>query len=179
MAKTILPPRQRVWFIAATIWNSLPSCPTPAVDLFTLTRRSTPTATMRSSAGETKEKRAFDDRHGSTRAYIDYMRPRCVQLARVLKKTGSFYYHCDWHASTTSRSCSTRFWEKIISSTKSLGNERTLTEIQNENLQTSKIRFFSTVDRMITFSIRLHSIFRRIYRKYYTHLMRQAGAFNW
>ncbi|MGO9587650.1 MAG: DNA methyltransferase [Limisphaerales bacterium] len=49
--------------------------------------------------GESKEKRAFEDRHESTRAYIDYMRPRCVQLARVLKKTGSFYYHCDWHAS--------------------------------------------------------------------------------
>jgi len=48
--------------------------------------------------GETKEKRAFEDRHESTRAYIDYMRPRCVELARVLKKTGSFYYHCDWHA---------------------------------------------------------------------------------
>ena len=48
--------------------------------------------------GETKEKRAFDDRHESTRAYIDYMRPRCVLLERVLKKTGSFYYHCDWHA---------------------------------------------------------------------------------
>jgi adenine specific DNA methylase Mod len=28
-----------------------------------------------------------------------YLRPRCGQLARVLKKTGSFYYHCDWHAS--------------------------------------------------------------------------------
>ena len=27
------------------------------------------------------------------------MRPRCVELHRVLKKTGSFYYHCDWHAS--------------------------------------------------------------------------------
>jgi DNA modification methylase len=49
--------------------------------------------------GETKEKRAFADRHESTKAYIDYMRPRCVQLARVLKQTGSFYYHCDWHAS--------------------------------------------------------------------------------
>lgn len=48
--------------------------------------------------GETKEKRAFEDRHASTQAYIDYMRPRCVELARVLKKTGSFYYHCDWHA---------------------------------------------------------------------------------
>ena len=49
--------------------------------------------------GETKEKRSFEDRHESTQAYIDYMRPRCVELARVLKKTGSFYYHCDWHAS--------------------------------------------------------------------------------
>ena len=49
--------------------------------------------------GETKEKRAFEDRHESTKAYIDYMRPRCVELARVLKKTGCFYYHCDWHAS--------------------------------------------------------------------------------
>ncbi len=49
--------------------------------------------------GETKEKRAFEDRHASTQAYIDYMRPRCEQLKRVLKNTGSFYYHCDWHAS--------------------------------------------------------------------------------
>ncbi len=43
--------------------------------------------------GETKEKRAFEDRHESTKAYIDYMRPRCVELARVLKKTGPIYYH--------------------------------------------------------------------------------------
>ena len=49
--------------------------------------------------GETKEKRAFEDRHESTQAYIDFMRPRCVELARVLKASGSFYYHCDWHAS--------------------------------------------------------------------------------
>ena len=49
--------------------------------------------------GDSKERRAFEDRHESTKAYIDYMRPRCVELARVLKKTGSFYYHCDWHAS--------------------------------------------------------------------------------
>ncbi|MGD0221231.1 MAG: DNA methyltransferase [Terriglobia bacterium] len=49
--------------------------------------------------GETKEKRAFEDRHASTQAYIEFMRPRCVEMARVLKKTGSFYYHCDWHAS--------------------------------------------------------------------------------
>ena len=49
--------------------------------------------------GETKEKRAFEDRHGNTGAYLDYLRPRRVQLARVLKPTGSFYSHCGWHAS--------------------------------------------------------------------------------
>ncbi|MGF1633631.1 MAG: hypothetical protein ACFCVE_07250 [Phycisphaerae bacterium] len=47
--------------------------------------------------GETKEKRDFEDRHASTQASIDYMRPRCFELALVLKKTGSFYY-CDWQA---------------------------------------------------------------------------------
>jgi DNA modification methylase len=50
--------------------------------------------------------RAFADRHASTQAYIGFMRPRCVELARVLKKTGSFYYHCDWR--TPPRSVSVR-----------------------------------------------------------------------
>jgi len=48
--------------------------------------------------GETKETRSFEDRHASTQAYIEFMRPRCMELHRVLKATGSFYYHCDWHA---------------------------------------------------------------------------------
>ena len=29
---------------------------------------------------------------------MDFMRPRCVELARVLKPTGCFYLHCDWDA---------------------------------------------------------------------------------
>jgi len=49
--------------------------------------------------GDTQEKRAFDDRFGDAQHYIQWMRPRAVELYRVLKKTGSFYYHCDWHAS--------------------------------------------------------------------------------
>src|SRR3990172_8599242 len=49
--------------------------------------------------GDTAEKRAFADRYGDAMAYITYMRPRIGELCRVLKKTGSFYYHCDWHAS--------------------------------------------------------------------------------
>src|SRR5437879_11360594 len=35
--------------------------------------------------GETKEKRAFEDRHASTLAYIEFMRPRWVEQRRVLK----------------------------------------------------------------------------------------------
>lgn len=46
-----------------------------------------------------QEKRHFEDRFENVRAYIDYMKPRVEQLYRVLKSTGSFLYHCDWHAS--------------------------------------------------------------------------------
>lgn len=49
--------------------------------------------------GDVQEKRAFDDRFGDAEEYIKYMRPRVMEIYRVLKKTGSFYYHCDWHAS--------------------------------------------------------------------------------
>lgn len=49
--------------------------------------------------GDQQEKRAFNDRFGDAQEYIKYMRPRVMELARVLKDTGSFYYHCDWHAS--------------------------------------------------------------------------------
>src|SRR5437667_11449164 len=31
--------------------------------------------------GETKEKRAFEDRHDNTQAYIDYITTRCVEMA--------------------------------------------------------------------------------------------------
>lgn len=48
---------------------------------------------------DTGEKRAFEDRFGDAQHYIEYMRPRILEMYRVLKKTGSFYYHCDWHAS--------------------------------------------------------------------------------
>ncbi len=37
--------------------------------------------------GETREKRAFEDRHASTQAYIEYMRPR-YEVARFVERTG-------------------------------------------------------------------------------------------
>lgn len=49
--------------------------------------------------GDIQEKRAFEDRYGAVEKYITEMQPAVEQLHRVLKPTGSFYYHCDWHAS--------------------------------------------------------------------------------
>lgn len=49
--------------------------------------------------GDIQEKRAFEDRFGDAQTYIAWMRPRILELYRVLKPTGTFYYHCDWHAS--------------------------------------------------------------------------------
>ncbi len=46
-----------------------------------------------------QEKRHFEDRFENVKAYLDYMLPRIKELYRVLSPKGSFYYHCDWHAS--------------------------------------------------------------------------------
>jgi DNA modification methylase len=53
--------------------------------------------------GEAKERRALEDRHASTAAYIDYMRPRCVELAPVLEKTRSFSFRVRLPLATTAR----------------------------------------------------------------------------
>ena len=79
--------------------EQLPKLPDACVDLIYIDPPFNSNRNYEVFWGETKEKRAFEDRHESTKAYINYMRPRCVQLARVLKPSGSFYYHCDWHAS--------------------------------------------------------------------------------
>ena len=45
------------------------------------------------------ELRAFQDRwKGGIQHYIGWMEPRLVECHRILKKTGSIYLHCDWHA---------------------------------------------------------------------------------
>lgn len=79
--------------------EQLPKLPDACVDLIYIDPPFNSNRNYEVFWGETKEKRAFEDRHASSEAYIEFMRPRCVELARVLKDTGSFYYHCDWHAS--------------------------------------------------------------------------------
>lgn len=50
--------------------------------------------------GDEAEVRSFEDRWaGGIQNYIDWMKPRLVELHRVLKPTGSLYLHCDPNAS--------------------------------------------------------------------------------
>jgi len=45
------------------------------------------------------ERRAFEDRwKGGIQNYIAWMEGKLKECHRVLKKTGSIYLHCDWHA---------------------------------------------------------------------------------
>lgn len=50
--------------------------------------------------GDEAEIRSFEDRWaGSILTYVDWMKRRIPEMRRVLKSTGSFYLHCDPHAS--------------------------------------------------------------------------------
>jgi len=58
--------------------------------------------------GDGYEKRSFDDRWvkmgdggkytKDINVYLAFMEPRLREIHRILKPTGSFYLHCDWHA---------------------------------------------------------------------------------
>ena len=49
--------------------------------------------------GDEAEVRSFKDRWaGGINVYVEWMKERIVKMYDVLKDTGSFYLHCDWHA---------------------------------------------------------------------------------
>ena len=49
--------------------------------------------------GDEAEVRSFEDRwEGGIQVYTNWMRERVIEMRRILKPTGSFYLHCDWHA---------------------------------------------------------------------------------
>jgi len=49
--------------------------------------------------GDEAEVRSYKDRwEGGIEHYISWLKPRIQAMYEVLKPTGSFYIHCDWHA---------------------------------------------------------------------------------
>src|SRR5438270_6821995 len=50
--------------------------------------------------GDEAEVRSFEDRwEGGVQVYVNWMQERMIELHRVLKPTGSLYFHCDPNAS--------------------------------------------------------------------------------
>jgi site-specific DNA-methyltransferase (adenine-specific) len=77
----------------------LPTITTESIDLIYIDPPFNSSRNYEVFWGEAQEKRAFEDRFGDVMSYVDWMRPRIREMHRILKPTGSFYYHCDWHAS--------------------------------------------------------------------------------
>ena len=49
--------------------------------------------------GDEAEVRSFEDRwQGGIQVYVEWMRERVMEMHRILKRTGTIYLHCDWHA---------------------------------------------------------------------------------
>ena len=73
--------------------------PSESVDLIYL---DPPFSSNRNYVGfwqKTGEKLVFDDHwEAGIKGYIDWLTPRIKECRRVLKPTGSLYFHCDWHA---------------------------------------------------------------------------------
>ena len=66
--------------------------------------------------GDEAEVRSFLDRwEGGVEAYTEWMQERVEQMHRVLAPTGSFYLHCDWHASHYLKvMCDGVLWEEAL-----------------------------------------------------------------
>ncbi len=79
--------------------DQLPKLPDGCVDLIYIDPPFNSNRNYEVFWGERSEPRAqasgfparFEDRHASTAAYIDYMRPRCVELARVNQSRNAMY----------------------------------------------------------------------------------------
>jgi DNA modification methylase len=41
---------------------------------------------------------SFDDKFSGVKDYVEWIRPRVSELRRVLRPTGTLFFHCDWHA---------------------------------------------------------------------------------
>jgi hypothetical protein len=86
--------------IAGTTCEQLANIPDACVDLIYIDPPFNSNRNYESLLGrDERETRLRGPPRLDAGVYRIFMRPRCVELARVLKKTGSFYYHCDWHAS--------------------------------------------------------------------------------
>ena len=83
--------------------NILRECDTDMVDLIYL---DPPFFTQRKQTLKTRDRStefSFDDRWNSMEEYVSFLRVRLHEMHRVLKPTGSIFFHCDRTASHVAR----------------------------------------------------------------------------
>jgi site-specific DNA-methyltransferase (adenine-specific) len=80
--------------------NQLAQMPDECVDLIYLDPPFFSNRVYQVIWGDEAEVRSFEDRwEGGIQHYIDWMHERMLELHRVLRPTGTVYFHCDPHAS--------------------------------------------------------------------------------
>lgn len=78
----------------------LPHFPSNLVDLIYIDPPFCSNKTYSIVFNDGSEQKIFEDAFkGGIYTYITWMKKRIRHLHRILKETGSFYLHCDWHAS--------------------------------------------------------------------------------
>lgn len=101
----------------------------------------------------------FNDNHGGLDRFIEFLRPRCGELHRVMKKTGSIYVHCDHNAS---------HYMKVMLD-EIFGQERFLNEIvwKRSSAHNGNLNGFGRItDAILVYAISVHFKWNRQHLPY-------------
>ena len=92
-----LEPNRLIWGDCLHVMRQLPS---ESVDLIYIDPPFFSNRTYNVIWGDNNEERSFSDIwEGGLDGYLIWLNARLYEMKRLLKKTGSIYVHCDWHAS--------------------------------------------------------------------------------
>jgi len=110
--------------------------------------------------GDKGEVRSFEDCwDGGVDTYINWMYKRVEQIHRILKPTGSFYLHCDWHADAELK---VYVCDKIFSNS----NFRNRIIWQRANSNTASNQFGRNTDTIFFYSKSNEYSFNQVYTPY-------------
>ena len=109
--------------------------------------------------GDKGEIRSFEDCwQGGVDTYINWMYKRVEQIHRILKPTGSFYLHCDWHADA---------YLRVYVLDKIFGKENFRNEITWKRTNSTKFQsttFGTQTDKIFLFSKSDKFIFNKVFK---------------
>jgi DNA modification methylase len=142
--------------------EQLKKLPDKCIDLVYIDPASDSSGTFKAFLKEWSEKLAFKDCPESTPAYLDFMSPRCAELARVLKPTGSFYYHCDWDAQNYIK----KMLDQVLSQSNFISEFRWKRQANHDNAANGSNRLGRVHDTLLLYGGDLKCYFEHLYHPY-------------